>query len=210
MAPVIHMVRHAQGLHNLGHHNSIIRDPDLTELGEQQCRDLQERFPHHGKVTHLVASPLRRTINTCLLSFAPVANTGKKIVVIPDAQEISAQTCDIGLDREDLEAEFREEIDASLLFPGWNDKSPSSKYAPTASKLDQRTLQVRLWLQNLVREAGDDACIVLVAHAGILHFITQMFDDIREGRGMFRCTTPVRTPLTAYRYGLGKYRVPFV
>ncbi|RWA04348.1 hypothetical protein EKO27_g10755, partial [Xylaria grammica] len=70
MAPVIHLVRHAQGYHNLSRENQWIRDPDLTELGKAQCAELCKKFPYHDKITHLVASPIRRTLFTCQLSFA--------------------------------------------------------------------------------------------------------------------------------------------
>ena len=107
MAPVIHLVRHAQGFHNLCQENEQIPDPDLTPFGEDQCRKLQEHFPDHAKITHLVASPLRRTLYTCLLSFEPVAKSGKKVIALPDAQEVSLQPCDTGSDPEKLKAEFK-------------------------------------------------------------------------------------------------------
>ncbi|KAK8078017.1 hypothetical protein PG996_004187 [Apiospora saccharicola] len=62
-----------------------------AEDGEkQQCADLCSRFPHHDKITHLVASPMRRTIYTYLLSFATiVVEAGKVITALSDAQELS-------------------------------------------------------------------------------------------------------------------------
>lgn len=86
---IIHLVRHAQvsapsskcrnaclvnhipkGYHNLSVANQGLRDPRLTPLGEQQCAGLRASFPHHHRITHLVASPMRRTLYTCLLGFA--------------------------------------------------------------------------------------------------------------------------------------------
>jgi len=71
MPTYIHLVRHAQGYHNLTAANHSLPDPDLTPLGKEQCAQLQKSFPYHSQVTHLVASPLRRTLYTCLLSFEP-------------------------------------------------------------------------------------------------------------------------------------------
>ncbi|KAL2115950.1 hypothetical protein VTJ04DRAFT_10205 [Mycothermus thermophilus] len=65
----IHLVRHAQGYHNLHPSNHTLPDPELTPLGVDQCRQLRESFPYHDVVTHLVASPMRRTLRTCLLAF---------------------------------------------------------------------------------------------------------------------------------------------
>ncbi|KAI0123145.1 phosphoglycerate mutase [Xylariales sp. AK1849] len=168
MAPIIHLVRHAEGFHNLS----------------EQCRELQETFPHHNKITHLVASPLRRTIHTCLLSFKPVVELGKTIIVLPDVQEVLLMPCDIGSDSGKLKAEFGDKLDYSLLTDDWNDKSPPSVYEPTSEKLDMRTRNARLWLRDQARNySGADAEIVLVTHGGILHFLTQDWDGMDPSRG---------------------------
>ncbi|KAI0133836.1 histidine phosphatase superfamily [Xylariales sp. AK1849] len=183
MAPIIHLVRHAQGYHNLSREDEQIPDPELTTLGETQCRELCERFPSHDKITHLVASPMRRTLYTCLLSFAPVAHNGKQIIALPDAQENSRQPCDVGSEPEKLKAEFGDKIDFSLVKEGWNDKSRESKYSPKPQKLEARSRDTRVWLRDLAKKSGDDAQIVLVTHGGILHFITQDWDGIEPGKG---------------------------
>jgi broad specificity phosphatase PhoE len=183
MAPTIHLVRHAQGYHNLSIENQKISDPDLTPFGEAQCATLCKTFQGHEKITHLVASPLRRTLYTCLLSFAPVVERGVTVVALPDAQEISTWPSDIGSAPEKIKAEFGSKVDFGMVQDGWNDKSPNSKYEPVPDKLVQRARDVRLWLQKLAREAGDDAQIVLVTHGGILHFITEDWDEIKPGRG---------------------------
>ena len=65
----LHLVRHAQGYHNLSAANHTLPDPDLTPLGKEQCAALRRAFPLHDKVTYLVASPMRRTLYTCLYAF---------------------------------------------------------------------------------------------------------------------------------------------
>ncbi|KAI1826689.1 phosphoglycerate mutase-like protein [Xylaria intraflava] len=193
MAPVIHLVRHAQGYHNLSVANQWIRDPDLTDLGREQCEQLCENFPSHDKITHLVASPIRRTMFTCQLSFAPAVQAGKKIVALPDAQEISLFPCDIGSDVEKLEKEFGDLADLRLITDDWNNKTPDSKYYPEPQKLEARARDVRLWLQNLVKDAGDDTQVVLVTHGGILHFITEDWSGINPGRGTGWSNTEYRS-----------------
>ncbi|OTB09531.1 hypothetical protein M426DRAFT_316076 [Hypoxylon sp. CI-4A] len=183
MAPVIHLVRHAQGFHNLNQENQQISDPELTPLGQSQCDELCKRFDAHDKITHLVASPLRRTIYTCLRSFAPVAQSGKKVIALPDAQEISTLPCDIGSEPSKLEDEFGDRVDLRLVQKGWNDKSRGSKYYPNPSNLEARSRAARLWLRDLVKEAGDDAQVVLVTHGGILHFLTQDWDGVKVEKG---------------------------
>lgn len=229
MAPVIYLVRHAQGYHNLSKENEQLRDPDLTELGKQQCADLCKRFPFHDKITHLIASPMRRTIYTCLLSFAPVVEAGKVVTALPDAQEVSLQPCDHGSDPAKLRAEFGDKVDFGLVSEGWNDKSPKSKYYPEPKLLAARARDARLWLRDLVREAGDDAQVVLVTHGGILHFLTGDWDGYSVGKGrsshvpnMATASTPTTPfPYIQYqkfndadnrhdRYRLEQYGVPFV
>ncbi|KAI0421638.1 histidine phosphatase superfamily [Xylaria grammica] len=183
MAPVIHLVRHAQGYHNLSRENQWIRDPDLTELGKAQCAELCKKFPYHDKITHLVASPIRRTLFTCQLSFAPAVEAGKKVVALQDAQEVSLYPCDVGSDVEPLRKEFGDGVDFSQLAEDWNKKTPDSKYYPDPPKLEARARTTRLWLRDLVKEAGDDAHVVLVTHGGILHFITEDWAGINPGRG---------------------------
>lgn len=227
MAPIIHLVRHAQGYHNLNEVNQQIPDPDLTPLGITQCEELCRRFDAHDKITHLVASPLRRTLYTCLKSFAPVFDAGKKVVALPDAQEISILPCDIGSEPSKLEKEFAGLVDLHLVKEGWNDKSIDSKYYPSPAKLEERSRAVRLWLRELASKAGDDAQIVLVTHGGILHFLTQDWDGVKLERGtwpftplnlfdecstakateygLVRCSSVLKL-IVSNRYWLGQYR----
>lgn len=183
MAPVIHLVRHAQGFHNLSHENEKLPDPDLTDFGKEQCRVLRDSFPDHDKITHLVASPLRRTLYTCLLSFEPVLKRGKKVIALPDAQELSLQPCDHGSDLAKIKKEFDGVVDFSETHEGWNDKSLGSKYYPIPEKLNARGKDARIWLRELANQHGDDAQIVLVTHGGIVHFLTQDWHGIPAGGG---------------------------
>ncbi|KAI1403868.1 phosphoglycerate mutase-like protein [Hypoxylon fuscum] len=183
MAPIIHLVRHAQGFHNLNQENQQLPDPNLTPLGERQCEELCERFDAHDKITHLIASPIRRTLYTCLHSFAPVVQSGKKVVALPDAQEISRLPCDIGSEPSKLKEEFGDLVDLHLVQEGWNDKSSKSRYYPAPEKLAERSRAARVWLRELATKAGEDAQIVLVTHGGILHFITQDWDGVELERG---------------------------
>lgn len=183
MAPIIHLVRHAQGYHNLNAESQWIRDPDLTDLGKKQCEELNKQFPYHDKITHLVASPIRRTIFTCQLSFTEEVKAGKQILALQDAQEVSLYPCDVGSDVDKLKKEFGDLVDFRLLTDDWNKKTPDSKYYPEPHKLVARARSTRLFLRDLVKDAGDDAHVVLVTHGGILHFITEDWSGINPGRG---------------------------
>ncbi|KAI1327397.1 histidine phosphatase superfamily [Xylariaceae sp. FL0255] len=183
MAPTIHLVRHAQGYHNVKLENQWLPDPDLTELGRGQCEKLCATFPFHDQVTHLIASPIRRTLYTCKLSFGPAVVKLAKILALPDAQEVSLYPCDIGTEPSALNEEFGDLVDLHLVQPGWNKKTPESRWYPDAQKLDARARDARISLREIAKEAGDDAHIVLVSHGGILHFITGDWQGIEAGAG---------------------------
>ncbi|KAF5564559.1 phosphoglycerate mutase family [Fusarium napiforme] len=146
MAPTIHLVRHAQGFHNLSIENEQMQDPDLTPLGEEQCAALRKEFPHHDKLTKLFASPMRRTVYTCLHAFG--TDELKPIVTFPVFQEVSANPCDIGSPVAKVQSEFEGIADYSNVEESWTDKGPDSEYEPTLEKLTARGLKARKLLRD--------------------------------------------------------------
>jgi broad specificity phosphatase PhoE len=174
----IHCVRHAQGYHNLNKENEKLPDPILTPFGVEQCKTLQRTFPYHDKITHLVASPLRRAIYTCLVAFESSVRRGKKVIALPEIQETSDMPCDTGSDPAKLKEEFesgiwRGTVDLNLVHEGWNDKSIYSKYAPTPDKITARAKEARRWIRDLGLKSGEDSQIVVVTHGGYLHYFTE-------------------------------------
>jgi len=159
MAPKLHLVRHAQGLHNLCAANTKIHDPDLTPLGEQQCAELQKRFPHHQGIDLIVSSPIRRTLYTALHSFKDDIRTKSlTIVALPELQETSDLPCDTGTSPSQLAHEFaKDSIDFTLFQPGWNEKT--GKWSPDAEAIKKRAQEAREWLSQRPEKE-----IVVVTH----------------------------------------------
>ena len=193
MTVTIHLVRHAQGFHNLNLTNQQIPDPYLTPTGKEQCAALRASFPYHDRLTHLVASPMRRTLQTCEQSFRPAVDAkGLKVVAQPLVQEVSTLPCDVGSEPEVLAAEFKEWADISAVPKGWNDKtSPGSPWAPKVDALEERAKKARVWLRDLGRKwvaegKGESADIVVTTHGGFLHFLTQDWDGMDLTRGKMR------------------------
>ncbi|OJJ50207.1 hypothetical protein ASPZODRAFT_58164 [Penicilliopsis zonata CBS 506.65] len=192
MAPIIHLVRHAQGEHNLSTANHVIHDPLLTDLGNEQCRQLCENFPYHLQVDLITASPLRRTLYTALHSFKPVldANKDLKVIALPDVQETSDVPCDTGSDPEVLQREFHEEkglpVDLSLVHAEWNNKS--GRYAPTNEAIKKRARAARRWLK-----ARPEKEIIVVTHGGFLHYFTEDWEDSSHYQGTGWANTEYRT-----------------
>ncbi|EEU47459.1 uncharacterized protein NECHADRAFT_92004 [Fusarium vanettenii 77-13-4] len=178
MAPTIHLVRHAQGFHNLSIENEQLSDPDLTPLGEEQCAALRAAFPHHDKLTKLLASPMRRTVYTCLHAFG--TESLLPITALPVFQEVSAQPCDIGSPVAKVKAEFEGKADYTGVEEAWCEKGPSSKYQPTLEKLTVRGKEARRTLREIAG-TGDEH-IVVVSHGGFLHFLTDDWHGVPDGR----------------------------
>ncbi|KAJ5760397.1 hypothetical protein N7520_007553 [Penicillium odoratum] len=194
MPPILYLVRHGEGEHNVNdsHH---LRDAHLTETGKTQCRDLRDNFPYHDEVSLILASPLRRTIQTAAHSFQPVLEKRQvPFVLVPKAQEISKQPCDIGQDSDVLKAEIpglitpgaacfdQANLDTSLLEDGWNSKK--GIYAPTSAAVRKRAAELRTWLWRLPHEH-----VVLVTHGAFLHYLTEdwTFYDRQRGTGYRNC-----------------------
>jgi len=69
MPPTLVLIRHAQAEHNATNDWSI-HDPPLTQLGEQQSRELQESLKQSdigNQVELIVVSAQRRTLQTATI-----------------------------------------------------------------------------------------------------------------------------------------------
>lgn len=159
---------------------------------------LRDFFTGHDQITHLVASPLRRTLSTCLLAFAPVIASSSSspdkdpavIIPLPDAQELSLYDCDRGTDVAVLKDEYngqREVVDFTLVPDDWSVKFHPDRH-PNVDNLVVRARRVRLWLRDLAaRAGGEDVQVVLVTHGGFLHFLTEDWDGIPPRKGTCLC-----------------------
>ena len=179
MAPTIHLVRHAQGYHNLSIENESLPDPDLTALGESQCAALRAAFPRHARLARLVASPMRRTLYTALRAFA--SDALPPVLAIDVLQEVSDSPCDVGSDLARLRAEFGDRVDFAAVRPGFTDKGPASIFQPTVEKLAARGREARRALRGIAAQGEGD--VVVVSHGAFLHFLTDDWHGIPNQSG---------------------------
>lgn len=107
----------------------------------------------------VVASPMKRTVYTALIAFEEVLRTKNlKVICLPELQETSDLPCDTGSTPEELAKEFGgKPVDLELVKAGWNCKR--SKWAPTATAIQKRARDARVWLM-----ARAEKSIVLVSH----------------------------------------------
>jgi broad specificity phosphatase PhoE len=177
MAPTVHLVRHAQGYHNLCYENEFIPDPDLTPVGQEQCANLRAAFPYHDRLTHLIASPMRRTLQTCISTFGDGPRAPYPIIALDTLQELADLPADTGSNKDKVAAEFGDKADLSRVREGWNEKrSAESPFEPTGEKIIARAREARRVIRE-VAGSGDDH-VVVVTHGAFLHFLTDEFQDI--------------------------------
>ncbi|KAB8260300.1 phosphoglycerate mutase-like protein [Aspergillus pseudonomiae] len=183
MPPRIHLVRHAEGLHNVGREYWDLTDPPLTDKGREQCRQLRDKFAFHSEVELIVSSPLCRAISSAAISFGPVFENqpSQNLILLPDLQEISDYPCDIGSEPEELmrkTANLNIPIDYSFVESSWNSKN--GRYGPLIPAIQDRAQAVRRWL-----ESRPEREIVVVSHGAFLHFLTEDWEDsfVEEATG---------------------------
>lgn len=80
MPPTLLLIRHAQALHNVASDWSI-HDAPLSDLGKQQCVELQESLKHSeigNEVELIVVSAMRRTLQTATIGLDWLIKKGVK------------------------------------------------------------------------------------------------------------------------------------
>jgi broad specificity phosphatase PhoE len=186
MAGKIHLIRHAESVHNVDKDFSRI-DPQLTSLGKEQASALSKSFPHLKDVGLIISSPLSRTIQTTLLAFPGVLDKkyygigseqgvegGVDLVLDPYLQERSALGCDTGSEREVLEGEFpglHEEITG--LEEGWTKKG--GIFGVDDETVERRAQKVRDTLRRriLELEKRERRDIIVVTHGVFMKFLSE-------------------------------------
>lgn len=187
MPVTIHLVRHAQGLHNISRENEKIHDPTLTEDGKRQCAVLSKGFPHHGNVVRCFASPLVRALQTCILSFKQdqpnTQHSGHPVIALPSFQEASDLPCDTGSAAEVLSRKFGKTVDVTRLREGWNTPEVTTSWQNKEDLLIARAERARADLFDAIKDLNEDSHVVLVSHGAFLHFVTDDYSGIELGHG---------------------------
>jgi broad specificity phosphatase PhoE len=167
---VLHVVRHAQGFHNVNqeYRDIVNLDARLTELGVEQCRQLANRIRQADPNSPLaslasslqlvVTSPLTRCIQTALLSLRDVLSCSSRDNTIPVlAHELIRETVNYNCDRRrhvnELTNEFGHHVDFSEMDDGTNVHDP-------------------IW-ESYVQDLGDDETYTDHRESGELHVVAE-------------------------------------
>ncbi|KAI1167568.1 histidine phosphatase superfamily [Nemania serpens] len=172
MAPTIHILRHAHAAHQLNSDISI-HDPELTELGIQQCYTLAADIAKLGKIDLILSSPMKRAIQTAIAAFPAYIQSQSKIVLLPDLQEFGVNNSDVGSCRADLVRQFGSaHLDYSLVDAEWTNKGPGTRYDPQFTTARARA--TRLFIRAIAqRYRATDAHIVVVSHSVYIGHLTR-------------------------------------
>jgi broad specificity phosphatase PhoE len=184
MASHIHLVRHAEAVHNATKDYSIL-DPPLTELGIQQAGQLVQKFTRSASVGVVITSPLQRALQTTLAGFAHVLDRrnfargsaaggidgGARLVIDPNLQESSELPCDTGSERAVLETAFPG-VDFGVLGDNWQAKEGA--YSADDAAVEARANKMRRRLAEVAEELKNEQKkdIVVVTHGLFMKFLS--------------------------------------
>ena len=176
MAKRVVFIRHGQGFHNL-HRNWALRDPLLTELGEQQAASLREdavvrrvlsSYPDRRQIA-IAVSPLRRTVQTAWFGLKDVEPKFENDrwhlnADIVETGDVACDTGDTALGRELLVELGRADLVAQYdnLPDGWTVKN-SGYFNDDVTAIRKRFAKFASWC--LARE---EPVIIAVAHYSLI------------------------------------------
>lgn len=169
--------------------------------------ELRDSFPFLETVEVILASPLRRAIQTAAFVFGPVMERRDvPIILVPLAQEISNLRCDIGHDAETIRSEAArligeavpgwniELLDSTLVDSSWNSKVGACSelcrdnsldgvqkgvYAVTLRAVQERASEMRKWIYN-----RSESHVALVTHGGFLHYFAEDWSGYVKSNGI--------------------------
>ncbi|KAF1965736.1 phosphoglycerate mutase-like protein [Bimuria novae-zelandiae CBS 107.79] len=168
MPPTLLLIRHAQALHNVAGDWSI-HDPPLSELGERQCKELQESLRNSqigNEVELIVVSSMRRTLQTANIGLEWLIKE-KGVKLLPDAgwQENADKPCDTGSSISTMAKEFPD-FDFSTVDPLYPDKTSNLSSNPYASTRRAILARGQVCLQSLY--SRPEKVIAVLSHSGFL------------------------------------------
>lgn len=119
-----------------------------------------EEFPIAQKISLIISSPMRRTLQTTQQGLGWLIARGVPVVLRPEWQENSAKPCDTGTAIEKMAKDFPD-FDWSTVDPTYPAKT--GLYAFNKKSLTQRGVEARKWLKERPEEV-----VAVVSHHGFL------------------------------------------
>ncbi|EKD17275.1 phosphoglycerate mutase family protein [Drepanopeziza brunnea f. sp. 'multigermtubi' MB_m1] len=114
-----HFIRHAQAACNLRGADYTKVDPELTDLGMRQAEhSLAPNFPPMAQITHILVSPMRRTMKTMMLGLAPALQRGIIPIAWPALKELGDFGANTGITAAELQAWIAGTVDINMKLVG--------------------------------------------------------------------------------------------
>jgi hypothetical protein len=133
-----------------------------------------------------IPSPIRRAIQTALISMEPYLQSGKHhIFALPLAQEATDKPANTPSDIKRLNFEYGNVVDFHRCMDIYVDyDSKKGRWAPDFRSLEARALELRNFLRD-----RDEQEIVVVSHGDFLHHVTgNVNDDGSQAKGWWKNT----------------------
>ncbi|KAF2845037.1 phosphoglycerate mutase-like protein [Plenodomus tracheiphilus IPT5] len=164
MPPLIHIIRHGEGMHNIQRDHPS-PDPPLTHRGQGATKNIHIPFTPDL----IVISPMTRTIQTAMNIFPSIQDPNRTtepvipVQIWPDLRETYEALCNRGVSRSAMQTAFPQ-FDFSECHEDW-DYAEHSIEAATA-----RAESVRARLKMLSKRFEN---IVVVTHRGFAEYLVK-------------------------------------
>jgi broad specificity phosphatase PhoE len=145
----IHLIRHGESEHNITKDRTH-RDPPLSPLGLDQAKEFVQAIPNQDRIGLVVASPLRRSVQTAVTGFSQVIDkaylttgidNGAKLIFDPDLQGRGDEPCETGSDRVVLESLFPG-LNFGSLKDGWTEPGDEEFVKARSQRVLQRLAKI--------------------------------------------------------------------
>ena len=194
---LIHLLRHAQGIHNQAEERVGTEqwdaveslkpeylDPKLTEKGEQQCAEFAQRLPRameQGLSPQLVlVSPFQRTLQTAELCLDALPGSAAPWVALEHAREtIGEQECD---HRRTVTPEIEAQhprVQFQLLL-----EREDTQWTAPHRETDEELLLRCARLVDVIFSLPEQRVLV-VCHAGIINILSRLLGRPLSDRSVF-------------------------
>jgi broad specificity phosphatase PhoE len=190
----LYFVRHAQGIHNLAESQlgserwdaveskePTYFDAKLTELGENQTKELFSALQHMDKTAQipfdlLVVSPLSRAIETAQIAFSPLFNDPKFPIISHELirETLGVHTCDQRRNLTQLRNLYPRIAFPGNFFVAEEDKLWRAEHRESDEEQRARALQ---FLHFLYDSYPEKRHILIVAHGGIIRAIAEILGN---------------------------------
>mmetsp|Transcript_29340 Transcript_29340/g.73635 ORF Transcript_29340/g.73635 Transcript_29340/m.73635 type:complete len:276 (-) Transcript_29340:128-955(-) len=204
---VLHVVRHAQGTHNVKKDYRAAEQLDavLTPFGLEQCGALAKLTAGLAGVELLVTSPLRRCVQTALHGFQPHIDRGVPLIALESVRETVNFTCDRRISISELSGEFpsldfsycEEDVDpiwaAYAEKFGSQDDWRSHRESDDPKHIAARARDFLQWVAE--RDEGE---LLVSSHSAFLHHVFNHAHDGYTDGQPFAHLADSLTPIFSY------------